>query len=574
MPKTHFNPFGAGSSNNHLSIQRSNFNLTYKRAMSLSFGHLVPFCLEPVVPTDSFELGAEFLLRTQPFVSQVFQRYDVDFAWFYVPNRVLWNNFDLFLSGGYSGTEEFVHPYFDYPLYYNHQNFSYLQSLFDYMDVAHPDFNINYLSNETLLNEFHLNALPLYAFARIYLDHYASQHFELAPQIEKFMKLKYLCVDGIQNANLNILFNHLNSPSATIDSSALYPTTYDTPLDYYDWDYFTSALPEQQHGPIMSVPVELVDHSDGTDIFKLSHPAEVTSSNTLSVSYQTGSDSLYVYPTSVPNYAVTLNGSVIDNVATINDLRSAMILTDFFESLGYSGFKPEDYNLSQFGRKSDNRLLMQSEVIGYQRFTVNIGEVFSNNQSLDGADVPGAATSTAKGYGKSRSFRKTIPEYGYILGLVSVKPEAGYSQGIDKHWTMLDRFDYPNPRFARLGLDTIKRSEICFNGKESCLDDFGYTTRYSNYRTRYNRVNGQLRAGGKQFDMTSSRMFPKTTDSQFPTGPKLNEQFRSVHPNYNYLNRVFNAQYDTGLDGPVFLDIFNANYANRPFPYDGLPRVM
>lgn len=576
MPQTIFNPFGAFSAKDELKYNRSNFNLGYKRAFNCGYGRLVPVLCEPVMPTDNFELGAEFLLRTSPFVSQVFQRYDVDLSWFYVPNRVLWNNFDLFLSGGYSGTEEFVHPYIDLRTLFNLPSVSdfYPQSIFDYMDIPLPNPAIQWEAQETKILNMHINALPFWALARIYLDHFVSQHFGNADQIDRYMRLKYMCVDGNQLPALATIFNHFQRFGNSTDDGTIGVTTFQALQDFYDWDYFTSALPEQQHGPVMSIPVDLVDSSDGVNLFQLSSAATSTNTSNVAVQYTSGSSIVQLYPTTAPSMSITLNGQVLENRAVINDLRSAMILTDFFESLGYSGFRPEDYNLSQFGAKSANHNLMQSQMIGYQRFTVNIGEVFSNNQSLSGDDVPGAATSTAKGYGSSRSFRYKVPEYGYIIALMSVKPEAGYSQGIPKHYGMLDRFDYPNPRFAKLGLDTIKRWELVYNENQSCLQDFGYTTRYSNYRTNYNRVNGQLRANGNHYDMTAQRLFPKTDNSQFPTGPVLNDQFRAVHVNYNFLNRTFNTQFEDPKDGPIFIDLFNRVYANRPLEHNGLPRVM
>lgn len=577
-----FNPADAGVPRNQ--IPRASFPLSFYRRFTTNFGRLVPFLVEPVVPTDHYEISPEFVLRTVPFIGQVFQQFKVAVDYFYVPNRILWKNFDLFLAGGYDGSTEFVHPYFDLDKFLDSTNagfysdFQYLNSLLDYMDIS--DYQTGITGETGKGVSTHKNLLPFVAYAKICLDHYTNQHLDLSDVLQQYLQRGWvLTSDGEMDTDFITLMNrlHLLPLGGTTPVNAVNNLTFLPVIRPYDYDYFTSALTETQHGPVMTIPLELVNTDiAGNKTFKLLNNASSTASNSVGIYQLNGSKVLRMGTLSggsVSQNAIVVDGSVFQNVATIESLREAERVLEFFESIGLVGWKPEDFNLSQFNSKTKDERLMVSDRIHHEVFDVNIGEVWSNQTSSQiGAsvqhNVPGVPTSTAKGYGRGRSVRYRVPEYGYIVGIVSVYPDPAYSQGIPKHFDMLDRFDYPNPKFANLGLEPIYSRELYQTGQTGDDTIFGYTTRYASYKTHVNRNNSEFRDSFKY--MTLSRLFNTGTRA---SRPRLNEAFNKVQVGYNDLNRCFNVEFPLLENGPIIFDFMNHLDANRPFPYYGTPRL-
>lgn len=256
-------------------VPRSSYDLSFSRKLTTNFGRLVPFYLEPVNPTENFNLGIEFILRTVPFVGQVFQHYKVAVDYFYIPNRLLWNHFDLFLAGGYDGATEYVHPYLDLAKFFDshnaayYTNFQYLNSLLDYFDIS-PYQSV--IETERTLDSDPKSLLPFAAYYKVVLDHFTNQFLDNASLIsENIQNRCVLTQDGeistrfIQQLNSLHLISENDPGYSSVNNLTFAPV-----VRPYDYDYFTSSRPEQQHGPVMTIPLELVNTDDrGTDTFKL-----------------------------------------------------------------------------------------------------------------------------------------------------------------------------------------------------------------------------------------------------------------------------------------------------------------
>lgn len=577
-----FNPADAGIPRNQ--IPRASFPLSFARRFTTNFGRLVPFLCEPVLPTDNYEIYPEFILRMAPFVGQVFQQFKVAVDYFFIPNRILWKNFDLFLAGGYDGSTDFVHPYFNLRKFFDsdetgfYTDFQYLNSLLDYLDISPYDRTLASDSGTASKNK---NLLPLAAYAKLCLDHYTNQHLDNADLLQDYLQRGWiLTADGEMDIDFINLFNrlHLIGPNH-LDYDKVNNLTFLPVIRPYDYDYFTSSLPEKQHGPVMTIPLELVNSDDrGNRTFKLINTPTSSGSSPIGMEYTSGATNIRIGgivggSVSSAN-SIVVDGSVFENVATIESLREAERVLEFFESLGLVGWKPEDFNLSQFNSHTKDNRLMISDRLHHEVFDVNVGEVWSSATSSQLGDsvqhnVPGVATSTAKGYGRGEMVKYRVPEYGYIFGIMSIYPEPAYSQGIPKHFDMLDRFDYPNPKFANLGLEPIYNRELYQTGQAGDDGVFGYTTRYASYKTHVSRINSEFRNSYSY--MSLSRLFNKHATR--PSRPALNEAFNKVQVGYNDLNRCFNVSYPLLEDGPVIIDMLNHIDANRPLPYYGTPRL-
>lgn len=568
----------------HDNIPRSSYDLSFSRKFTTNFGRLVPFYLEPVNPTENFDLGVEFILRTVPFVGQVFQHYKVAVDYFYVPNRLLWNHFDLFLAGGYDGTTEYVHPFLDLNKFFNSHNpafyssFQYLNSLFDYFDISPYEAAI---TGETRLSTDPKNLLPFAAYYKIVLDHFTNQFMDNAFLISENIENKcVLTQDGEMATHFIEQMNSLHLvPSDDAGYSTVNNLTFLPAIRPYDYDYFTSSRPEQQHGPVMTIPIELVStDTDGSKTFKLISSSGATTNQNIGAHVSSGSKDINLGILSsggTLSNGIVVNGSVFNNVATLDSLHEAERVLEYFESLGITGWKPEDYNLSQFNSHSFDYRPYSARRVSHEVFDIAFGEVFSSNAFTDTDDKiisnPGVGTSTAKGYGRSSKLSNCkIDEYGYIIGIASVYPDAAYSQGCPRHFNMLDRFDYPNPKFANLAMQPIYNRELYHTGQDGDSGVFGYTEMYADYKSALDRVNSEFRSSYKY--MSSSRLFNKRAGvSAFR--PALNEAFNKVQVNYNDLDRVFSVEYPLLESGPILMDMHVVSKCNRPLPYKGDPRI-
>ena len=61
-------------------------------------GDLIHFLCNPVVPGDTFKVNSEIFIRTAPLVSPMFQKINVYTHYFYVPNRLLMEKWEQFIS--------------------------------------------------------------------------------------------------------------------------------------------------------------------------------------------------------------------------------------------------------------------------------------------------------------------------------------------------------------------------------------------------------------------------------------------------------------------------------------------
>lgn len=555
---------------------RSNFDLSHNRKFDLKFGELYPVLMEPVMPSDRYSVSYRHLFRMAPFLSQVFQNYVINLDFYYVPNRVLWSNFDNFMTAGYDGKQNFVHPYIKgnsvsaYAVQ-NGGNFFGANpgSLFDALGIPN-----NYLLNAD--RDDKINALPFFAYLQVILDYWMGNSATDLQQLVQTVRTNgHICVDGDQTNEmcqmLNVLRTCRTNYSPTATGGIVDPNIFGCVQRLYPLDYFTEGRTDPQLGPVMTIPLQLVNtDSSGVQTFQFSSTwSGGTGTTPAQISYQTGTDKIKLQTQGGTN--ITVNGSVFENTATIPDFYSAARVQEFLTLMGFTGFNPSDTIAAEFGVKNNDSRLHRAEFLYHSSENMEIGEVFSNNVNVPNAtegatefnDIAGVGTAIGKSTAGNKGFECFIPEHGFIVGLCSIYPEAGYHQGMPRIFRQLDRFEYPHPLFAELGMQATRQEEIYMSlNNLDWSNDFNYNTRYSEYKVHYNRVSGALKDSLDY--MTATR--------KFSASPSFNDDFLRVKPNDNNLNRTFNVVSDLPTDRPIFGDIQFYINANRPLPYYGVPK--
>lgn len=544
-------------------LKRSRFNLSHDVKLSMRMGELTPIFCQPVIPGDSWKLNTEILMRFSPLIAPVMHRLNVYTHFFFVPNRLIWDNWKDFITGGEDGLQSPSYPRFKFPNVSSLSSFK-TGTLADYLgfpvmdDGNSGDNRFNFGSKP--FSPFEIDALPFRAYGLIWNEYYRDQNLTEELDIMKDS-------DGVY--------------TLPIGSGAVHPLLR---LRNRCWtkDYFTSALPFPQRGADVELPLT----GDASFFQKSSqNPLNLEWASQMS----TGASNVGVpggvgYP---PNGTVSVKdselvvgdkpihvsspGSFLEadhmnryigvdmskvSSATINELRRAVAAQQYLEAEARGGSRYIEYLLSVFGVKSSDARLQRPEYLGGGKQPVVISDVMQTSETT--ASSPQASPAgTAASLGKTHSFKRYFEEHGYIIGIMSVLPVPCYQQGMPRVFTKFDRFDYYIPQFAHLGEQEIKSSELYFDPATSGNDSlFGYSPRYSEYKYIPSSVHGDFRTSLKYWHM--GRIF----DSR----PGLNYNFMESDPT----TRIF-AVDDTDTD-KLWVNIHHNCSSLRPMPQYGTPK--
>lgn len=453
-----------------LNRPKSNyFDLTHDVKMSMGMGNLTPVLVMECVPGDKIKLGCESVVRMAPMIAPVMHRIDTTIHYFFVPNRILWSNWEKFITDANSGH---VLP----QLYVDNVMSPEYKKFMDYMGVP-P-------SNGLSAN---ISALPAAAYQAIYNEYYRDQN--LIPEVD------YKLTDGIK---------YYTNPGDV--------EFYKIRKRAWEHDYFTASLPFAQKGSAVDIPlgfgqsnVPVYLNNGGTDVTLQGDPFPV---NVIGQS-----------STGVPGaelYAET-QGLELEPT-TINDLRRAFKLQEWLERNARGGTRYIENILSHFGVKSSDSRLQRPEYITGVKTPIVISEVL-NTTGQDGGlpqgNMAGHGIAVSSGYNGQYS----VEEHGYIIGIMSIIPKTVYQQGIPRTYLKTDPLEYFWPTFANIGEQAVQNQEI-FAYTSDAENTFGYVPRYAEYKYMPSRVAGDFRTTLNYWHL--GRIFD--------SAPALNKEFVECNP--------------------------------------------
>lgn len=493
---------------------RSNvFDLTHDVKMSATMGKLYPCCLMEAVPGDKFSISGESLIRFAPLVAPVMHRMDVTIHYFFVPNRLVWPEWETFITGdptaGVSAT---------FPFIYIDDAVDDVKSLAAYFGLAIPSTPLG------------VNAIPFAAYQMIYNEYYRDQN--LVDEVD------YKLINGDNTLTVNTL--------KTMRRRA------------WEHDYFTSALPFAQKGQPVTIPLEFPDVPVARDILGEPMPVgglygvmpssgnafdpvmNIEATNNTSQGPDMQPDLLYARTSSMTPYS------------NVNDLRRAYRLQEWLERAARGGTRYIESILAHFGVKSSDARLNRPEYITGVKSPVVISEVLNTDGgTLPQGNMAGHAISVNTG--KYGSY--FCEEHGYVMGIMSVMPKPAYMQGIPRHFLKNDPLDFYWPSFAHLGEQEITNREI-YADHTSPNGVFGYIPRYAEYKFQHNRVAGDFLSNLDYWHLTRA----------FASEPDLNEQFIECNPT----DRVFAVN---NGDDNLYCHILNKVRCSRKMPIFGSPSM-
>jgi hypothetical protein len=505
-------------------IPRSSFSRPSTLKTTFDAGLLVPIFLDEVLPGDTHNMRASFFGRLATPLKPVMDNLFMDVHWFFCPTRLLWENWQRF-----NGEQDSPGDSIDY-------------SVPQMAPVTHGEDNLSdYLGLPTkTANPYSANALPFRMYNRVWHEWYRDQNLQ-------------------NGAVLNVD----DGPDSWSGGA------YALRRRGKRKDYFSSALPFEQKGDPVTVPLGEEAPIFTQDPVSPGVPVRVGIKEAPGAVYRLGGDytggSFIDYVSSIdgtPNLYADLASAT---GFTINQLRESFQIQKLLERDARGGTRYTEILRSHFGVISPDARLQRPEFLGGSTTMININPVAQTSDQISGG--PGGETPQGNmaAFGtvsiKRSGFVKSFTEHGYIMGLVSVRADLTYQQGLDRLWSRTGRYDFYWPALSNLGEQAILSGEIYKDGSAADEDVWGYIPRWDEYRYKTSKVTGAFRSNH------SSTLHFWHYAQDFENRPSLDQDYIQEDPPVGRTLAVPDEPH-------MLLDCYFNLRSARPMPVFGVPGLI
>ena len=485
-------------------VSRTRFNRDQNILTTFDAGKLIPFYVDEVLPGDTFNVDTAAIIRMTTPKYPVFDDAFIDFYYFFCPNRILWDSFKRFMGEAdeepWMPTKTYQVPKIIISGDSTEKAYPAEQTILDYMGV--PTKAVKGTDKK-----FEINALPIRAYVKIWNEFFRDQNVG-NPAANKTDDNDTNYGTGTTTGEEkdateeNILNNAVNGG-------------FCLPVSKFH-DYFSSCLPYPQRGPEVTIalsgnaPVKAYSTADAKNpiaenIHLLENGTVEPNATLIYGPYGDNNEQAWQVSgrTGVSGTGEMKTGCLGADLqsieaATINQLRQAFAVQHYYEALARGGSRYREQVRALFGVSISDKTVQVPEYLGGGRYHVNINQIVQTSGQQTENDTPigetGAMSVTPI---NESSFTKSFEEHGFVIGVMCVRHNHSYQQGLERFWSRRDRLDYYFPQFANLGEQPVKKKEIMLTGTTTDDETFGYQEAWADYRMKPNRVSGKMRSNAE-----------------------------------------------------------------------------
>ena len=464
-------------------VSRSRFKRDQNILTTFDAGKLVPFYVDEVLPGDTFNVSTAAIIRMTTPKYPVFDDAFIDFYYFFCPNRIIWDNFKHFM-----GEAEEI-PWMPQKTYKIPKIIVEGNSTDGNKKGPKEGSILDYMGVPTKVDgRIEINALPVRAYVKIWNEYFRDQNVDNPAGF-------------FTDDDDTTYYDRGENETETLRNARLGGRCL--PVNKFH-DYFTSCLPYPQRGPEVTIaltgnaPVKMYDHNgingetSPTQIW-MSGPASYLAQDDANKTIVALGSMEQASGDSVSRYIATDLSNI--EAATINQLRQAFAVQHYYEALARGGSRYREQVRALFGVSISDKTVQVPEYLGGGRYHVNINQIVQTSGQQTENDTPigetGAMSVTPI---NESSFTKSFEEHGFVIGVMCVRHNRSYQQGLERFWSRSDRLDYYFPQFANLGEQPVKKKEIMLTGTNTDDETFGYQEAWADYRMKPNRVCGKMRS--------------------------------------------------------------------------------
>jgi len=459
-----------------VSRPRSQFKRVSRHKHTFDEGVLIPFYIDDVIPGDTFNVREKSFARLATPIFPIMDNMYMEKFWFFVPNRLVWDNFTK--QHGERTDPDSSTDYTTPVINVTAMAAPAVGSLWDNLGL--PMQNTTVLTNS-------ISALPFRMYYKIYNDWFRDQDLQDSltetrgdgPDLPTAYTLQR--INAYKDYFTTARPSPQKGPAVEFSLGSTAPVTGTFPQSgYVGTDINTDPTPGAQMGPLLAY------QASGTDPGRLSV-------NTMRSGAGTNQIIMGVQGTLSIDLADGVTADLTDASAlTVNAFREAVTVQQVYELDMRGGTRFIEMIYNHYGVINPDFRLQRPEFLGYNRTMVNIHPV---QQTSESSDTPQGNLAAFGTVGQSSGFVKSFTEFGYVIGLVAVRADLSYQDGLDRHWSRRTRFDYYYPAFANLGEQAILNQEIWANGSSPVNQGvFGYQERWAEYRYKTSKVTGLFRS--------------------------------------------------------------------------------